>query len=124
MSHIMIITAKLFKTIVTLILFSSLASADILNGNSLLTNLDADLDEENPLKDWKKYTGHTMAVGYTLGVFDAHEGMFYTNPGGVGNTQKIDIAIKHLKEHPEERHKGAVELLIKAFQEAFPLDQK
>ncbi len=105
---------KALIAFVTLIFFSSFAFADFYTGNKLLDDLRKDV--VNDCIDL------CFAEGYVTGVFTAYERLFFKCPGSVTKGQIIDIAKKYLREHPEDRHRDATELLQEAFMDAFPFD--
>jgi hypothetical protein len=48
----------------------------------------------------------------------------WTVPHSVTNGQMIDIAVKYLKDRPEERHLSAAILVVEAMTKAFPCSSK
>lgn len=108
---------KAFLIVVLLLFVCNIAQAYFETGNSLFAKVS-----RQPTGDTHNYSELMSGVGYIVGVFDAYRGEYYYDaPGGLTQGQIVDIAKKYLEEHPEKRHKPAIELLLEAFQEAFPL---
>jgi 2-methylcitrate dehydratase PrpD len=69
-----------------------------------------------------------FCLGYIMGVTDVDgmDGAAFPErrrtcvPEDVTNGQLLDILVKYLKNHPEERHYSAAVLAIKAITKAFP----
>ena len=74
------------------------------------------------LADFKSAEGFgpTYAYGYSVGVFDASEGLNHCAPSGVSQGQIRAIALRYLEANPEVLHQGADTLLRAAYKEAFP----
>jgi len=70
----------------------------------------------------------SFCLGYLEGVTDLnamHGSVLPVNqrscaPENVTNGQIRDVAVKYLKDHPEERHMLAAILIVKGMAEAFP----
>lgn len=65
---------------------------------------------------------YTLGIchGYISGVRDALRGVVICPPSNVTNGQVFDIVINGLRDHPEERQKESVVLIIKYLSAAFP----
>ena len=69
-----------------------------------------------------------FCLGYIGGVADVDglEGATFPErqrscvPDNVSNGQLMDVVVKYLKEHPEERHMLAAILIVEALTKAFP----
>ena len=84
------------------------------NGNQLLANCES-----------SGYYDLATCLGYIMGVSDTSEGKTwdgrtYCEPPEVKSGQLQMIVIKHLNEHPEERHYVAYALVQNALFKAFP----
>jgi hypothetical protein len=60
-------------------------------------------------------------VGYIVGVSDALSNLLWDAPKEVNIGQICAIVSKYLKNHPEKWNTPAVQLVVDALQEAFPL---
>lgn len=62
-----------------------------------------------------------FAVGYIAGAVDASWILFIDcTPEGVTVEQGVDIVKKYIRQHPEERHTFAADMVLGAMIEAFP----
>jgi hypothetical protein len=89
----------------------------------------------NELLEWCQ-SGDTWQTGrcygYVIGVADLQTMVGKALPEnrqsciaeGMTVGQIVEVAIKYLKQHPEERHFNASVLMVKAIAEAFPCQQK
>ena len=60
-------------------------------------------------------------IGYTIGVHDALVGTnHFCMPDGVTGGQLGDVVKLYLRNHPEDRHRPADELVAAALKEKFP----
>jgi hypothetical protein len=73
-------------------------------------------------------SNRSSAVGYILGVSDAHD-LFVERggvsasicmPEGIQRGQAVDVACKYLADNPQDRHLQGASLVIFAFEAAFP----
>ena len=81
------------KLAITMCLFSTLAHAEYLDGNKLLSNL----------KD-SSYFNQGHAMGYIVGVADMGWGIVHCSPGNVTAGQLSDMVKNYLENTPAERH--------------------
>lgn len=100
--------------------FSLISYADFETGNSLLSKMSYEFTGETT----PEAVDLLMAEGYITGVFDAYQGLFFEATEGITVGQIVEIAKKYLEGHPEIRHQPATDLLLKTFEEAFPLKKE
>lgn len=96
-------------------------SADCsIDGNKLLSYIaqtEGDMDCETSLM-----TG--TGFGYVLGVKDSYNGIAFSVEKEVKPSQLFKVVEKYLKNHPEELHDSAIDLIVKALGKAFPEEAK
>jgi hypothetical protein len=107
---------KLLMLAALLILPCGMARAD--TGNDLLRHCQD--DETN-------YFSSGMCLGYVSGAIDALLANMYAQktcwfelPGESTNKQLVDVTVKYLTDHPEQRQYLASVLVMVAMREAFP----
>ena len=78
-----------------------------------------------------------LCAGYANGVIDGYDYAFavihaqrnetvkgaFCPPEGINRTQQFNIAVKYMKDHPEETHRIAGALIAEAMVAAFPCPQ-
>ena len=62
----------------------------------------------------------SFAFGYIIGVHDAYNGVYFSSPIKVVQSQVVAIVKKYFENHPEKRHYGAASSIVMALNEAFP----
>ena len=89
------------------------------DGNALLERCE---HFEHAPRDYDKALQGTACRDYVLGVVDAlrDAGMFCVPANSVQVNQVVDIATAHLRDHPENRHLPASDLIVSALKEKFP----
>jgi hypothetical protein len=86
----------------------------------------------NDLYQWCQSEGepHARCAGYIIGAADsfsmtsASQGLRWEPPSQITTGQIIDIAVRYLKEHPEERHLQAASLVWSALEQTWPPHRK
>lgn len=63
---------------------------------------------------------HGLCYGYIAGHVSTINRIAYCIPPEVTHRQEYDIVVKGLQDHPEERQKGSVYLVMKYLNAAFP----
>lgn len=103
------------KTIIAaaLLVISTTASAQFVNGNRLLSNIDGSSSAET-----------SFAMGYIAGVADALDDEWFCLPSRINLGQARDIVRRYLVSNPDIRHMHAGALTGLALQEAFPCAKK
>ena len=100
-------------------LFSSLnVSGGFEGGTTLLDACDT------PKSSDVYYQSNARCIGYISGVFDLADGILFCAPKEVTRGQVWDIAVKYLREHPEQRHTVASDSVIESLREVFPCPKK
>ena len=101
--------------VLVLLLVSGRATADFQSGSTLLTICQ---DTARPMD-------RMQCLGYIQGISDVSghntiSGWRACGPEDLTGLQAMDIVLKHLREHPEDRHLAASSLVARALAEAFP----
>jgi len=66
-----------------------------------------------------------FAVGYVAGALEASWILFFDcAPPGVTVGQAFGIAKKYIREHPEDRHTSAADMVLGAMTDAFPCPEE
>ena len=91
-------------------------AAQFRNGNELFQDCEGGDDPQ------QKQTGDPggqwgMCLGFILGVADA---LHFCIPTGVNSGQVKDVVTLYLRDHPEQRHLPASDLVTAAIKEKFP----
>jgi hypothetical protein len=85
-------------------------------------NLLSDMDIPGETSVGKEMAWNALeALGYITGVFDLGSQIFFQPPGGIVQGQLRQVVIKYLKDHPESLHRPAADLVMEAFQSAWPM---
>jgi hypothetical protein len=106
------------------IAFFSYAEGAIVTGNKLYSDLSYEIpktgktDPSTLLANSHKLVS---ALGYIQGVYDLNAGVSFSSFDDINVSQLKDIVLNYLREHPESRHQNAAGLVLKAYEEAFPL---
>lgn len=93
------------------------------SGNDLVERM-REWDKEEAGVKGVSYADAGIYVGYVAGVFDALGGIMWKSQDNVTIGQTCSIVSKYLKNHPEMWNKPAVNLIVDALKEAFPLPKK
>jgi len=101
-----------------ILLFSSLASAQLINGNTLFERMVEYDKNERGDPDFDQF-GCIFYMGYVEGIYDLMVDSF-NDPKNVTVGQILSIVGKYLKDNPEKRHLPASFLVMDALRNAFP----
>lgn len=96
------------KLIASLLFVPTMASAEFMSGNDLLTNMRGDV------------TSRALAIGYVMGVIDVFTNSTICSPPGITAGQVKDIIRKHLEENPGSRHFTADSLIRNRLERIWP----
>jgi Rap1a immunity proteins len=99
--------------LITLAVTTSMAQAEYLSGNDLLTRLNSE-----------GIADRGFALGYIAGVSDGLEDILVCAPTGSTTGQARDIVWQYLRINPQSRHQGAALLVVEALQRVWPCRQK
>lgn len=108
-----IIIASLFS-VLTPALSSGVTVADL---RSLIPGFERAFASEHPAS--KDHIDAWKLMYYVAGVADTYNGVLLCYPSDVTNGQTVEIVIKYIKDHPEEWHKRAPDLVYKALAPTF-----
>jgi len=87
------------------------AFADFQNGNSLFEKCSATAN----------HFDSTYCLGYVAGMTDAYAyAKSVCPPNGFTLGQSVDVVVKYLRDHPEDRHYTAASEVALALEHAFP----
>lgn len=100
------------KLLAALCFIPTMASAEFISGNELLSNLKGDLDER------------MFAIGYIAGVSDFLDGMTVCSPEGVTLGQIRDLIRDYLDKNPQKRHYSADSLIRNRLEQLWPCQQR
>jgi hypothetical protein len=97
------------KIIATLLFVPCMASAEFLDGNSLLSKMnDSDV------------IPRAVSLGYVQGVIDVFVRTQVCPPRNITAGQAQDVVKRYLENHPEKRHFSADSLVINAVAQVWP----
>jgi hypothetical protein len=100
------------KILAGLLMVPTMASAEFISGNELLSNLKGDTDER------------MFAIGYIAGVADFLDGMTVCSPTGVTLGQIRDLIRDYLEKNPDKRHYSADSLIRNKLERMWPCQQR
>lgn len=90
------------------VLFAGAAQAEFWDGNTLLARMNGSIGEQN------------AALGYVMGVTDAHQNISQCAPEGVTSGQIRDMVRNYLTNTPAVRHLTADSLVLHVLKGAWP----
>jgi hypothetical protein len=96
------------KIFIACLLVPTIANAEFLSGNRLLSDLNG-----TPME-------RMLALGYVMGVADTFTNSTVCPPDNVTAGQVQDIVKKHLEQNPASRHYTADSLIRNKLQEIWP----
>jgi len=97
------------KTLMAILFLPSMASAEFLTGNDLLSRMNSE-----------EVVQRMFALGYVAGVSDAQQHVFSCPPSGVTNGQVRDVVRSYIEANPSIRHKTADMLVTDALKQVWP----
>ena len=103
------------KLLIAIIMVPTMAHAEFVNGNDLLSRLQS-----------SDYMDRMYALGYVLGVFDAGQHIRHCSPNGVGVSagQIQDMVKQYLEQNPSLRNFSADVLVTDAIRRVWPCKSK